>query len=246
MEDEAYDSSNDNYNYLWPTFENDMGEYEDSPYPYWITFRGLTERYGASVAGGGEDVMQRFWELTSRNQASNLEALNQALVEHGTTLASAYHAYAIAVKFNHACGGGYAYPYCFEEGPQYVNGDDVQEGAGETEPHGTISEVGGSFGSSLPDNYSLNWVVLPTAGPYRVTLSNTSAGGEVKGSLVCDTGNRFRIQAFRSVAGAGESVQRRSFRPGCQSVVAVITNQAQTAANPSASESRTYTISTSA
>ena len=41
---------NDNYNYLWPVFENDMGDYDGSPYPYWITLRGLTERYGAERA----------------------------------------------------------------------------------------------------------------------------------------------------------------------------------------------------
>jgi hypothetical protein len=245
MEDEAYDSSNDNYNYLWPTFEDDMGEYDDSPYPYWITFRGLTEPFGASVPGGGEDVMQRFWELTSRNEASNLDALNQALVEHGTTLAAAYHAYAIAVKFNKACGRRYVSPYCFEEGPQYVNGDDVQDGAGETEAHGTIASAGGSFSSSIPDNFSLNWVVLPSTGAYLVTLANTSAGGEMRGSLVCDTGKQLKIEAFPGVAGAGQSLQARSFRKGCKTVVAVITNQAQTASNPSSSVSRTYTLSTS-
>ncbi len=50
MEDEVFDSSNDNYNYLWPTFSMCMGEYTDSPYPYWITLRGLTERYGTGTA----------------------------------------------------------------------------------------------------------------------------------------------------------------------------------------------------
>jgi hypothetical protein len=38
----------------------------------------------------------------------------------GTTLADAFHAYAIAVRLGRACAGGYAYPYCFEEAPAYI------------------------------------------------------------------------------------------------------------------------------
>ncbi len=118
MEDEVFDSANDNYNYLWPTFTMCMGEYTNSPYPYWITWRGLTERYGTGTAGGGEQVMQDFWELTSKNTGDNLSAMNAALVNKGTNLADAYHAYAIAVKFNKPCTGGYNVPgYCLMEGP---------------------------------------------------------------------------------------------------------------------------------
>ena len=75
MEDEVQDAANDNYNYLWPTFSDSMGDYDASPYAYWITFRGLTERYGAGVAGGGEQVMQDFWEETSKNTGNNLTAI---------------------------------------------------------------------------------------------------------------------------------------------------------------------------
>ena len=67
MEDEVQDAANDNYNYLWPDFTFDMGEYGDDPYAYWITFRGLSERYGTGTAGGAEQVMQDFWEQTSQN-----------------------------------------------------------------------------------------------------------------------------------------------------------------------------------
>ena len=121
MEDEVQHAADDNRHYLWPDFHDSMGEYNDSPYPYWITFRGLTERYGTGVAGGAEQVMQDFWELTSQNAASNQAALASALDAAGTTLADAFHVYAVAVKFNRACGGGYVYPYCFEEGPGYVS-----------------------------------------------------------------------------------------------------------------------------
>src|SRR5919106_694988 len=110
MEDEVFDTSDDNHNYLWPDFTQSMGEYTPSPYRYWVIFRVLTERYGAGVAGGGEDVMQAFWETVSQSgSAVDLHAPNAALVAEGTTLADAYHAAAIALKFNLACAGGIVY-----------------------------------------------------------------------------------------------------------------------------------------
>jgi hypothetical protein len=241
MEDEVYDGANDNYNYLWPVFEDDMGQYDDSPYPYWITFRGLTERFGTGIPGAGENVMQRFWEQTSRNAASNLVAMDKSLSARGTSLGSAYHAYAIAAKFNKKCGGDYVLPYCFEEGPQYV------QAAGSTSAHGTISGTGGSHSGEVPDNLSLNWVALPKQGAYSVTLRNTSAGGRLKGTIACDTGTRLRLVPFPSVVAAGGSSRIAGFRSGdCIKAVAVITNNGRTAANPTESVARSYTLSTSA
>lgn len=246
MEDEVFDNSNDNYNYLWPTFADDMGQYQNSPYPYWVTFRGLTERYGASVPDGGENVMQEFWELTSKNEASNLEALDLALQTEGTSLKAAYHAYGIAVKFNQNCGGGYVYPYCFEEGRQYVEGDGTQNGAGETDVHGTIASVGQSLNGLVPDNYALNWVSLPKRSQaYKVTLKNTSQGGSFVVSIACDTGTEVRITEIPGQIGKGKkksaTVQQSN---QCDQIVAVITNVAQTAPNPPSSENRSYRLST--
>ncbi len=242
MEDEVFDSSNDNYNYLWPVFSQSMGHYTASPYPYWITLRGLTERYGTGIAGGGEDVMQDFWEGTSQSASSNmLPAINTALVNQGTTLADAYHAYAIAVKFNRSCGGGYVYPYCLEEGSGYVSA------AGATTVHGSIASVGGAYVGSVVDNYALNWVSLPTGGgPYDVTLQNTSAGGQIRGSVACDTGSAVQVSALPTVVGPGGSSTLTGFdAAGCAAVVAVLTNQSQTAPNPSSSTARSYRLSTS-
>src|SRR5574341_442225 len=121
MEDEVFDGANDNYNYLWPNFSMAMGNYTSSPYPYWITFRGLTERYGTGTPGTGEQVMQDFWETLSQGTSGDgIAALNTTLGYRGTNLNDAFHAYAIAVKFNKTCGGGFVYPYCFEEGASYV------------------------------------------------------------------------------------------------------------------------------
>lgn len=245
MEDEVFDAANDNYYYLWPSFETCMGEYDPayphSVYDYWITFRGLTEPYGSGIAGGGEQIMQEFWEETSKSSTSNmLSALNSALVKKGTTLADAYHAYAIAVKFNKPCTGGYVLPYCQEEGNAYV------AAAGPTAVHGTVASVGGSYTGSLADNYSLNWIKLPTGTtPYRVTLRNQSSGGQLRGSVVCDTGSALVITPFPQVVGGGGSSALASVNPsGCHSVVAVLTNQAQTADNPGNCQLRSYRIET--
>jgi hypothetical protein len=219
-----------------------MGDYDNSPYPYWITFRGLTERYGAGSAGGAEQVMQDFWELTSQNAKSNQEAIASALGARGTTLADAFHAYAVAAKFNRACAGGYAYPYCFEEGAGYVSI------AGATTVHATVASVGASATTSVEDNHALAWVALPSSGaPYDVTLSNTSAGGQLRGTVACDTGSGLQLSSLPSVVAAGQSSSLVGFNPaGCVARVLVVTNQSQTAANPTSSTSRSFTVSTAA
>ena len=87
MEDEVFDDANDNYNYLYPEFDDSMGEHDEGDiYAYWLTWRGLTERFGTNGAGLGEQVMQDFWELTSRNAGDNLTAMQQALANKGSTL----------------------------------------------------------------------------------------------------------------------------------------------------------------
>jgi hypothetical protein len=240
IEDETFDDANDNYNYLWPAFNSCMGNYNYSPYPYWITFRGLLEPFGTGIRGGGEDIMQAFWELTSQNLASNLGAMNQALVQRGTSLADVYHHYAVAVKFNRPCQGDYVPPYCLEEGPEYVNA------AGPTSVHGTVSSVGGYYAGNVQDNFALNWVRLPeNAGAYDVTLRNTSAGGALRGSVVCDTGISLRVQSLVDVVGSGGAATLADINSsGCSSVVMVITNQAMTADNPSSCMARSYQLFT--
>jgi hypothetical protein len=239
MEDEVYDAANDNYNYLWPNFSMAMGNYTSSPYPYWITFRGLTERYGTGVAGAGEQVIQDFWETLSKGTSGDgIVALNTALGMRGTNLNDAFHAYAIAVKFNKTCGGSFVYPYCFEEAVGYVGN------AGATPLNGSILSVGNNYVGSIADSYAINWIRLPTGSSnYRVTLQNTSGGGALRGSIVCETGSALNITPLPSVVGSGASASINSFNPsGCTSVVAVITNQS----TATASTSRSYQLSTGA
>jgi hypothetical protein len=245
MEDEVFDGADDNYHYLWPQFDEDMGNYLSSPYPYWITFRGLTERYGTGTAGAGEQVMQDFWEEVSKETNLDLDAMDVALQNRGTDLADAYHAYAVAVRSSKPCGGGYVLPYCFEEGAGYVADAGLPPTSGNG---GTISTLAGSFSGSVPANYALNWVALPTGlSAYEITMENTSPGGEMRTTIACDTGTSLQLTPMPSVVGAHESTSLDSLDPtGCVRVTAVITNQEQTGADAITSIQRSYTIRTSA
>ena len=250
MEDDVFDSSNSNYYYLWPVVSNSLGEWPDngapggiSQYSNFLFFRHVAEHSGgANTAGGGEDVMQRFWENVAAGQDA-LVAYNNALSAEGTTLADAFHRYAIAARFSKTCSAGYTAPYCFEEGAAYV------AAAGAPSPaQGSIVANPGSFVGSIRNHYAANWIGLPTSGsPYQVTLSNTSGGGQLRGSLVCDTGSALTITPFAAVVGAGSSTTIGSFSSaGCTSVAAVISNQEQTSGNPSSTTAHNYTLAISA
>jgi len=243
MEDEVFDTSNDNYNYLWPDFTMSMGAFPASPLPhpysYWIVFRALTERYGPGPSGG-EQVMQDFWELTSQSLASNqFPALNTALANKGTSLPDAFHDGAIAIRLGQGCGGAWAYPYCLEENLGYA------AVGGPFPDHGSVASAGGSFTGSVRDDYAINWVTLPSSGPYPVTLINTSQGGSLRATVACVTGAGPKIAPLPAVVGAGKATTLSFFDPvGCIAApVAVITNQSETSANPGFSASRSYELS---
>lgn len=250
MEDEIFDDANSDYTYLWPEVENCLGEWPDngnpggiSQYSNFLFFRHVAEHNGGTnVAGGGEDVTQHFWENVGAGQDA-LVAYNNALVAEGTNLPDAFHKYAIAAKFEKGCSGGYAGDYCFEEGPDYVTFM-----GGLPPAHGAIAANPGTYNGSIKNHYATNWITLPTSGsPYKVTLSNTAAGGQLRGSLVCDTGSALTITPFAAVVGAGNATVINSFTAsGCTSVVAVITNQQQTSGNPASCTTHSYTLALSA
>jgi hypothetical protein len=78
-----------------------------------------------------------------------------------------------------------------------------------------------------------------------VTLQNTSIGGQLRGSVVCDTGSALNVTPLPALVGPSSSSSLASFNPaGCSSVVAVITNQSQTASNPASCTARSYTLNT--
>ncbi|CAN5759637.1 hypothetical protein BH10CHL1_BH10CHL1_25670 [soil metagenome] len=249
MEDEIFDSANSDYSYLWPVPTSCLGQWPNngdpggiSQYSNFLFFRHVAERNGGvNVAGGGENVMQHFWENVGAGQ-SELDAYNSALVTAGTNLPDAFHKYAIAAKFEKGCTGGYAGDYCLKEGPDYTTF------VGNLPPvQGSIAANPGTLNGSIQNNYALNWVSLPTTGsPYKVTLNNTAAGGQLRGSLVCDTGSALTITPFSAVVGTGASTVINAFNAsGCTSVVAVITNQQQTAGNPTSCTANSYTLALS-
>ena len=246
MEDEVFDSSNDNYNYLWPDFRQSMASYDPTfPYPYWIALRGITEPYGTGAAGQGEDVMQDFWERTSKNEAGNLSSMEQAVLDKGTTLPNAFHNYAIAVKFSKSCAGGNGLfpPDCFEEGNSYA-----AAAGGRPASSKTITTVPGSATDTVADAYAIQWTSLPTSGPpYSVRLTNSSAGGLMRGTLACNpgAGSPLQLQALPSTVGAGQSTTLKSFDPtGCNAPVLVTTNSAHATANPAAPAARSMQVQT--
>jgi hypothetical protein len=250
MEDEVFDDVNSNYYYLWPVVSNALGAWPNggapggvSEYSNFLFFRHVAEHNGGvNTAGGGEEIMQRFWENVAAGQAA-LTAYSNALVAAGTTLADAFHRYAIAARFSKSCGAGYAAPYCFKEGAAYV----AFEGSLPS-IQGSIAANPGVFAGRIRNQYAANWVNLPTAGsPYQVTLHNMSGGGQLRGSLVCDTGSAFTITPFPSVVGAAGSTAINSFNAtGCVTVAAVLTNQEQSSSKAVSADLQPYSLTVSA
>ncbi|MBX3010838.1 MAG: hypothetical protein KF832_04990 [Caldilineaceae bacterium] len=246
MEDEIFDDSNSNYYYLWPNIDNCLGEWPNngdpggiSQYSNFLFFRHVAEHNGGTnTAGGGENIMQGFWENVASGQAG-LVAYNNALGTAGTNLPDAFHTYAVAAKFSKSCSAGNFAPYCFEEGAAHINLAGSPPGT-----HGSITTNPGTYSGSIRDHYAAKWVSLPTTGsPYQVTLNNTAASGQLRGTLVCDRGTSMMLAPFANVVGAGSSTTIGAFDPtGCNSVVAVITNQQQTSGNPTSCSLHNYSL----
>jgi len=242
MEDEVFDAVNGNYFFLWPheEFTTCLGEYPvDRPsYTNWLFFRYVAEHNGGTnIAGGGENIMQEFWTNVADGQ-TGLTAYNNALATKGANLDDTFHNYAIASRFTKSCPT--ASPYCFEEAAGYVTAK------GANQNHGEITSVGGSYSGNLQDNYAINWIGLPTSGPYSVVLENPSIffGGEFRVSIVADTGNALEVTPFQSVADSNSHITLGYEPPaGATSVVAVITNQSQTADNPESCNASPYKLS---
>jgi hypothetical protein len=239
MEDEVFDGSNDNYYFLWPSFTQPMGVYHASPYAYWVVFRAITEHVGPpGHEGGGENVMQRFWETISRRDSTNLGAFAKALKAAGTTLPKAYHDAAISLRFLQDCDST-APPYCLQEGPAY---------AALAGPNGnTVSLGDGLSHRAIANDYALNWIGLPNDASLHLTLDVTDGAGELRASIAC------RVGTAVTVLAPGTKVAHRSTNAvftgvdtsPCDQAVLVITNGHQTKANPHVKTLAHYDLTTS-
>jgi hypothetical protein len=247
MEDEVFDAANDNLRYLYPEFEDSMGEHEGDEYGYWFVWRGLVERFGANQVGGSEDVWQRFWEAGSRGTASHLDAVRAALAPEGISLEDAYHDFAVAARFVKPCVGGVVeLPFCFEEAALYAG-----DSRGTPASLAAIDQVGGDYGvedaATIEDHFALNWIDLPrNAQPYDVSLQTASSrpAGRVRLSVACDLGAALRRSESRTALGEATVTVR--FDPsGCQTrPVAVLTNETQLASDPREDSARAYVLRT--
>jgi hypothetical protein len=246
MEDEAYDGADDNQNYLYPAFDDGMGEHDGDPYGYFLTWRGLTERFGTGTPGTHEDFVERFWEIVSREEAGQMDALEDAYATTGVSVATGYHDYARAARFLKACGGGYVQPYCFEEADAYA-----EVAGGRPEPHGAIDSTTGSHGTDeepaeIEDNYALNWIDLPASDQeIEAQLDNKDqGGGGLRLSVVCDTGSALRVSEA-DAAYADDDARVRFDPRGCASrPSAVISNETRRGGhNPEESTVTPYVLS---
>jgi hypothetical protein len=237
MEDEVFDSSNDSYNYLWPDFATPMGRYTKSPYPYWVVFRAMAERFGSGERNGSEAVYQAFWEQIGRGNATNLAALAKAFKSKHTTLAEAYHAAAIALRFLADCSST-PRKYCLDEGPAY------EAAAGPNDDHATLGGAPDSLSRAIPNDFALNWIGLPTAAGTDLMVTNDSGKGVLRVGVACLAGDAVSVTPIGTATRSDDAARSGLDLSGCDAASAVISNVKMTAATPSSITRTDYTIAT--
>jgi hypothetical protein len=246
MEDEVFDSANDNYNYLWPDLTKPMPLFDPTfPYPYWVVFRAMTEQFGTGTAGGGQRIFRYFWEQLSRNTSTNTDAFKRAFKSVGTTMAVAYHRAGIALRFDVGCGGTTPEPYCLQEGPAYVDATM----ANPQEDNNTVSVVGNSVSTSVANDFATRWVGLPAghlSDIYPVSVDvDPGDEGILMVSLVCHSGEDITVTTLGAATGSiGVTTTMDYDASGCDEVTAVISNVAETSTSPTSRTTTHFTIST--
>jgi hypothetical protein len=240
MEDELLDDADRVHDYLFPDLALPMGEYTGAnKYFYWFVFRALTERYGTAVAGGAEDVMQRFWEEMSKG-GEQLPAMNAAVAAEGRTLGGAFHDAAVATRFVKPCGGLIAYPFCFEEAAAHMNGNTLR-------PDDATLSLGARVTRTIADDYSAHRLALPQGGPpFRFTIANGGPSNALRASVACDLGSSLRVVAVGGVLRTGEAATATADPSGCQpdSLVAVVSDGRVSRGNPSTVSTSGYEVAT--
>ncbi len=158
-----------------------MGYYQKQPYPYWVVFRAMVERYGEGRRNGAEAIYQVVWEQISKGASTNLAALAKGFRVKNTTLPTAYHNASIALRFLVNCATT-CDAYCLEEGPSYV------AAAGGNRNHASVGAVAATLSRQIANDYALNWIGLPVGAPFTLTVTHDGGAGVLKVSMACRTG----------------------------------------------------------
>jgi len=236
MEDEVFDSSDDSYNYLWPEFTLPMGRYRESPYPYWVVFRAMTERFGSGRRNGGEAVIQVFWEQISKGSTTNLAALAKGFKANRGKLADAYHNASIALRFLVACSAT-ARRFCLQEGPAYS----AATGGGNGD-HANLNAAPDSLSRSIANDLALNWIGLPTAAGLDLTVSHDGGKGTLRVSIACRTGGAVTVTAVGTATRSADATVAGIDLSACDEASTVISNVKLTDPTPRSITRTDYTI----
>jgi hypothetical protein len=236
MEDEVFDSSDDSYNYLWPEFTLPMGRYRQSPYPYWVVFRAMTERFGSGRRNGGEAVIQVFWEQISKGSSTNLAALAKGFKAKRGRLADAYHNASIALRFLVDCSAT-ARRFCLEEGPAYA----AATGGGNSD-HANLNAAPDSLSRSIPNDFALNWIGLPTTASLDLGVTHDGGKGTLRVSIACRTGGAVTVRPLGSATRSTDATLAGVDLSGCDEASAVISNVKLTDPTPRTVTRTDYTI----
>jgi hypothetical protein len=231
MEDEVFDASNDSYNYLWPDLEDPMGRYTGSPYPYWVVFRAMAERFGTGERNGSEAVYQVFWEQISRGASTNLAALAKGLKARGTTLSAAYHDASIALRFLVDCSST-PRRFCLEEGPAYPpHGGD----------HSSLGPTPDDVSGRIANDYALLWVGLPTDAGVDLTVAHDGGKGVLQVSVACLASGAVTVTRVGKATRSADATATVDL-DACDQASAVISNVKQTGPTPKSVTKTGYTI----
>jgi hypothetical protein len=236
MEDEVFDSSDDSYNYLWPEFVLPMGRYRKSPYPDWVVFRAMTERFGTGRRNGGEAVVQVFWEQISKGSTTNLAALAKGFKAKGSRLGDAYHNASIALRFLVDCSTT-ARRLCLEEGPAYSAAT-----RGGNSDHANLNAAPDSLSRSIPNDFALNWIGLPTAASLDLTVVHNGGKGALRVSIACRTGGAVTATPVGTATRSADAVLDGVDLSACDEASAVISNVTLTDPTPRSITRTDYTI----
>lgn len=216
MAQEVYDANQSGLGKLFPDVQDplaQMGETDGAfgPYRAWYALRGLTERFGSGVAGGGEQVMEDLYEAVGAGTSGQMAALRQALSNQGVNLADAYADFAIGAKFGLTCedaGLRRSSGRCLAKADIY--GHPQRPGpAGFAHGHLQLASFNGyKVSGGIKNDYATKWIKLKgDTTTYAVTMLNKATNGEgrIRATVACVTAGGLADLTSIAALLAGES-----------------------------------------